>query len=137
MSSSCSSSCCCCSADPSMEAKMALDTWIKAVASGSTDSVLKLYAEESVLLPTLEGRVCDTTDKRRAYFDHFTAKLPQGKINAIRSRVMGDIAINSGHYTFTFKDGSSAAARFSFVYKKTPQGWMIVDHHSSLMPSGH
>jgi uncharacterized protein (TIGR02246 family) len=134
--SGCTSSCCC-SVDKSADVKNTLETWLKTVGSGSAEAVTKLYADEAVLLPTLQGKVCDTAASRLDYFKHFTAKIPQGKIDEIRSRVLGDIAINSGHYTFTFKDGTSAAARFSFVYKKTPQGWMIIDHHSSLVPAGH
>ena len=49
-------------------------------------------------------------------------------------RTFGDIAINSGVYTFTFKDGSSVQARFSYVYRWNGQDWRIIEHHSSAMP---
>ena len=40
-----------------------------------------------------------------------------------------------GNYTFNFKDGSSAQARFTYVYKKVDENnWIIVEHHSSLLP---
>ncbi|NTU76827.1 MAG: DUF4440 domain-containing protein [Alphaproteobacteria bacterium] len=143
MSSSCCCSCSCSANSAEKEVRKALDTWVAAVASGSAEAVTKLYVtdvddlDDAVLLPTLSGVICDTHPKRLDYFKHFTAKFPQGKIDEVHTRVLGNVAINSGHYTFTFKDGTSAAARFSFVYAKTLQGWMIVDHHSSLVPAGH
>jgi ketosteroid isomerase-like protein len=53
-------------------------------------------------------------------------------------RVYGDIAVNSGYYTFFHeKDGKtmSIAARYTFVYRKDSDGeWYIIDHHSSAAP---
>ncbi len=142
--SSCSSSACCCCSDPShqvREVQETLNTWLKAVSSGSPDAVMTLYTDDAVLLPTLSPVLCDNPAKRLDYFKVFTAKQNlKGKIDDIRTRVYGDMAINSGHYTFSFtQDGkeTSAPARFTFVYKKTALGWMIVEHHSSLLPAGH
>jgi hypothetical protein len=53
-------------------------------------------------------------------------------------RVYGDTAVNTGYYTFSFvKDGEtkSLPARYSFTYVKSGERWLIVDHHSSAMPS--
>ena len=143
MSSCCSHSCCCAEKDSKevQEVKDVLNVWLNAVASGGPDAVMTLYTDHAVLLPTLSGKICNDPAKRLEYFTHFTAKDSlKGTINELHTRVLGDVAINSGHYTFTFKEGGkevSAAARFSFVYKKTPLGWLIVDHHSSLVPAGH
>jgi len=55
-----------------------------------------------------------------------------------RIRVYGDMAINSGTYTFSeVRDGkpTSRPARFSFVYRHRDGRWLIVDHHSSAVPS--
>jgi len=46
----------------------------------------------------------------------------------------------SGLYTFSFEeDGKmvSIPARFSFVYEKENGKWLIVEHHSSKVPSTH
>lgn len=53
-------------------------------------------------------------------------------------RVYNDTAVNTGYYTFSFvKDGEtkSLPARYSFTYVKRGDDWLIVDHHSSAMPS--
>ena len=55
-----------------------------------------------------------------------------------RVQVYGDIAINSGYYTLTRRqDGrtTQSPARFSFVYQKRGDDWLIVSHHSSVMPA--
>jgi hypothetical protein len=49
-------------------------------------------------------------------------------------RVFGQIAINSGIYTFSFNDGASVQARYTFVYRWNGERWMIIEHHSSQMP---
>lgn len=47
-------------------------------------------------------------------------------------------ATNSGLYTFTFADGSTADARFTYVYEYVDGQWLIEAHHSSLQPAaGH
>lgn len=136
------SSCCCsCSCDSTKDVEQSLQTWLKAVSSGTPDAVMKLYANDAVLLPTLAEGVRNTPEKRLDYFKVFTAKPQlQGKIDELHTRVFGDMAINSGLYTFSYShDGhtESAPARFTFVYKKTQDGWTIVEHHSSLVPAGH
>lgn len=116
----------------------ALDTWLAAVSTGSSDAVMKLYATDAVLLPTLLPKVYNTPELRKEYFNFFTARENlKGTVNEQHIRVFGNIAVNSGFYTFTFTEKDkivTVPARFSFVYQKTPQGWLIVDHHSSRLP---
>ena len=57
-----------------------------------------------------------------------------GNIDESNIRIFDYIAINSGIYTFSFKDGSSAQARFTFMYRKNNEAWKIIEHHSSLLP---
>lgn len=121
------------------EISQVFDQWMAAVGTGSSDAVMKLYAEDAVLLPTLSGKVCNTPELRKEYFDEFTAKPNlKGVVVESHIRVFGGMAVNSGLYTFSYtKDGATVVvpARFSFVYHKYPQGWLIVDHHSSRMPT--
>ena len=111
------------------------DDWNKALQTGSPDEVVKLYDKKAILLPTLSGQVRHTHEEIKDYFVHFLSKKPIGKINESNIRIFGNLAINSGIYTFNFKDGSSAEARFTYVYKKVDENnWIIVEHHSSLLP---
>ena len=57
-----------------------------------------------------------------------------------RIRVYGDVAINTGAYTFSeMRDDKPLVrpARFSFVFRKRDGRWLIVDHHSSAVPAPH
>ena len=53
-------------------------------------------------------------------------------------RVYGDTAIVSGAYTFSdVRDGVAGnirPTRFTFVFRRDGDRWLIVDHHSSRVP---
>ena len=56
-----------------------------------------------------------------------------------RVRVLGNVAVNTGYYTFTaMRNGQPdpRPARFSFTYRLRDGKWLIVDHHSSSVPGG-
>lgn len=110
------------------------EAWNNALQTGNPKNVVSLYETNAILLPTVSNMVRHNHAEIEDYFVHFLAKGPQGKINESNVRTFGDIAINSGVYTFTFKDDASVQARFTFVYRWNGQRWMIVEHHSSAMP---
>lgn len=110
------------------------DEWNNALQTGDPKKVAALYETNSILLPTVSNKVRHDHAEIEDYFVHFLAKGPQGTIDEANVRTFGQIAINSGVYTFSFKDGSAVQARFSFVYRWNGQRWMIVEHHSSKMP---
>lgn len=110
------------------------DEWNSALQTGDPKQVAALYESNGILLPTLSNQVRHNHAEIEDYFVSFTAKGPVGTIDESNIRVFGQIAINSGVYTFNFKDGSAAQARFTFVYRWNGQRWMIVEHHSSQMP---
>lgn len=110
------------------------EAWNSALQTGEPGNVAALYASDGILLPTLSNKVRHNHEEIKDYFVHFLAKGPVGKIDEANVRLFGEIAINSGVYTFTFKDGSAAQARFTFVYRKDGDRWMITEHHSSQMP---
>lgn len=47
-----------------------------------------------------------------------------------------NIAQDVGIYTFSFKDGSSVKARYTYVYEWREGQWLIAHPHSSAMPEG-
>ena len=110
------------------------DEWNSALKSGDPKSVAILYEANSILLPTMSDKVRHNRDEIEDYFKHFLVKGPVGHIDEANVRKFGQLAINSGVYTFTFKDGSAVQARFTFVYRWNGKRWMIVEHHSSKLP---
>ena len=108
--------------------------WNQALQSGDPKQVTALYDENAILLPTLSNKVRHTHEEIEDYFVHFLAKGPSGKIDEANVRIHDNIAINSGVYSFTFADGTSAKARFTYVYQRKGEEWKIAEHHSSLMP---
>lgn len=110
------------------------DEWNNALQTGEAKNVAVLYETNGILLPTVSNKVRHNHEEIEDYFVHFVAKGPVGRINESNIRTFGDVAINSGVYTFAFKDGSEVPARFTFVYRWNGQRWMIVEHHSSQMP---
>ena len=114
------------------------DEWNRSLG-GTAETVDANYAPDAILIPTLSKDIRDTSTGRIAYFkDEFLPKKPSGKIDKSYVRCFGDIAINSGLYTFTFRDGTTkeTQARYTFVYQRqSPDDkWLIIEHHSSKMP---
>ncbi|MUG97711.1 SgcJ/EcaC family oxidoreductase [Scytonema sp. UIC 10036] len=114
------------------------DKWNAALQTGNPDEVVKLYAKNAVLLPTLSNQVRIDRSQMRDYFQHFLKYQPIGTILQQNIRVIDkSIAINSGIYSFNIiknNQPEKVVARYSFVYHHDGNDWLIVDHHSSAMP---
>lgn len=109
--------------------------WNKALESGDPDKVVRLYATNAILLPTLSNRPRTSHAEIRDYFAKtFMPRGPSGTIVKAYVRVFADVAICSGIFAFTFRDRSAAQVRKSFVYRWNGEEWLIIEHHSSLMP---
>lgn len=110
------------------------DDWNRALQRGDARKVARLYESNAILLPAVSNKVRHNHEEIEDYFVHFLSRGPKGEINESNVRTFGDVAINSGVYTFTFKDGSAVQGRFTFVYRWNGQRWKIVEDHSSQMP---
>jgi len=108
--------------------------WNSALSTLEPKNVVALYDETAVLLPTVSNQVRHNHAEIEDYFVNFLQKKPQGTIDESNVRIFGDLAINSGVYTFVFGDGATVQARFTFVYKNNGSEWKIIEHHSSAMP---
>lgn len=111
--------------------------WNSSLQSGDPDKVVTNYANDAVLLPTMSKKVRHGREEIKDYFNHFLTLNPRGEINEKNIRIYGDIAVNSGLYTFKIRkseEEEEIKARFTFVYKKTENEWKIIEHHSSVMP---
>jgi Domain of unknown function (DUF4440) len=63
---------------------------------------------------------------------------PESRVRRSVDPSYGDTAVNTGYYTFAYlKDGEmkNFPARYSFTYVRNGDRWLIVDHHSSAVPS--
>ena len=110
--------------------------WDAALRTGDASAVVRLYAPDAVLLPTFSNRVRRSHLEIMDYFGPLVARGASAVIDDSSIRVFDDVAVHSGIYTFGFASGPvrSAQARFTFVYRRTGDGWRIVEHHSSAMP---
>jgi uncharacterized protein (TIGR02246 family) len=125
---------------PKEEVATATLAWGQVLGENDPDKVLPLYAEDAVLWGTLSPTVRADRAALRDYFVTAFKVLPSLKVafGDQLIRVYGNTAVNTGYYTFSFvKDGEtkSLPARYSFTYVKNGEQWLIVDHHSSAMPS--
>lgn len=117
--------------------------WCKSIATAKGDAsvMVKFYAPHAILLPTLSPEILfNHQGGMNAYFTQLTS-LPDIKCRTDRivTQIEGDIAINSGLYTFSYREGKQGKlvtipARFTFVYKRQDSHWFIINHHSSRLP---
>lgn len=118
-------------------AKALLSQWAEAVSRQSLEDVLALYAEDAMLVPTVQNALAVTAADRRSYFEGFLSK--QGlncRIDSVETRVVsGGAAVTlAGHYTFSFVEDDapqSVAARFLYTVSGIDDLWRIEAHHSS------
>lgn len=118
-----------------------LDRWFSAVKTGDAAVVSALYAPDAILLSTLKGEVMKGREKISSYFaEAFLPRRPLGVVLEPHTRLVSGVGINSGLYRFEL-DGKGAervvvVARYTFVYQWLNDDWIIVEHHSSLSPTG-
>lgn len=121
--------------------------WINKVEARDVEAVVGLYAENGILLGTM-----DTAKPRigheaiKDYFDHFlandkvTANFPE-KITDKDIRQLGlGFVMYSGYYDFILEKNSKvkiAHAKFTYIYKIQKNGELLIVHHNSgLTPEG-
>ncbi|MFD1811679.1 SgcJ/EcaC family oxidoreductase [Rhodococcus gannanensis] len=115
-----------------------LAEWNDALATGDPETVAALYAPDAVLIPTVSNEIRTGHDAIVAYFTDFLPRRPSAVVEqSVITALDTDHVIDSGVYRFTLHDGnevSTVDARYSFVYEKQGDDWLIVNHHSSAMP---
>jgi len=127
-------------AGPKEDVAAVTSKWAQALGEDDPEKVLPLYADDAVLWGTLSPTVRADRTALQDYFIGAFKALPGLKVTFGEQliRVYGATAVNTGYYTFSYvKDGEtkSLPARYSFTYVKSGEHWLIVDHHSSAMPS--
>jgi len=117
-------------------------TWCKTMgtAKGDAHQIIKFYAPNAILLPTLSSNILiNHHGGFDAYFSSLTSH-DQFKCTPeeLKTQLVGNVAINSGKYAFSYRDAHHhkiIPARFTFVYQKQGKEWLIINHHSSVVPS--
>ena len=127
-------------AGPKEEVAAAAQAWADGMSSHDIERVLALYDREAVLWGTRSPKLRDNPQAVREYFELLNKVPPSYKaaLGEQRIRVYGDMAINTGSYTFSeVHDGKEVLrpARYSMVYIHRGGHWLIVDHHSSAVPA--
>nr|WP_028813507.1 SgcJ/EcaC family oxidoreductase [Streptomyces flavidovirens] len=117
------------------------DQWNAALQTGDPEKVAARYAFDAVLLPTASPRIRTNRAEIVDYFEHFLQNKPVGKkVKSVINVLDHNSAIDSGLYQFTLTDpktGEKRAvdARYTYEYEKRGGAWLIVNHHSSVLPS--
>ena len=127
-------------AGPQEDVSAATQTWIEAMTARDADRVVTLYDPAAVLWGTRSTTIRDNPASVREYFNGLKTAPASYKVvvNDQHIRIFGDIAVNSGAYTFSeTRDEKQILrpARFTFVFANRNGRWMIVDHHSSAVPA--
>jgi len=121
------------------EISRATAAWAEGMSRHDIDAVMALYDSDAVLWGTRSAQLRDNPERVREYFGVLRTVPASYKavVGEQRIRVYGDIAIDTGTYTFSeVRDGKEVLrpARFSMVYHRRDGRWLIVDHHSSALP---
>ena len=129
----------CAFTERTIEIEHAFHKWVSALNSGKSDEVVKLYAKDATLLPTLSPKILTTHQQLKQYFD-ILARKPNIKVvvDKLKVSIIGNIAFSNGLYTISYTENGhtvSVPARFNFVYQHRSGQWLIIDHHSSVLPA--
>ena len=112
--------------------------WNRALQTGDAEAVAQRYAEDAVLLPTVSNVPRTNHEEIRDYFEHFLEKKPVGRIDTRNIKAGCNKLTDAGTYTFRVTDGDKVEdvpGRYTFVYEYRDGKWLIVHHHSSVMPT--
>jgi uncharacterized protein (TIGR02246 family) len=108
--------------------------WNNALKTLNPDEVVYLYAQDGILLPTVENGPLIGRAAIRGYFVHFLEDKPSGEINERTIRIGCNVALDAGLYTFTYAAKEPTKARYTYVYEYDGGRWLIAHHHSSKRP---
>lgn len=121
-----------------------MQKWVEAVQARDIDRVLALYDEQqSVFWGTFADHIRVSRAQAKTYFDRFlsAASLQCEVVEAVAHELAPTVVNLIGSYRFTIAreegaDPVASMARFTYTFKLDADSgqWLIVEHHSSLMP---
>lgn len=110
--------------------------WNATLKTNDPQAVANLYADKAVLLPTVSD-IRTGRDQIKSYFEMFLPQKPQAVINSRNIFIDCNWAVDTGIYTFTLSvngQPQQVVARYTYVYEYENGKWLIINHHSSLVP---
>ncbi|MEH6387720.1 MULTISPECIES: SgcJ/EcaC family oxidoreductase [Pseudomonas] len=124
-----------CKATTKAEIAALFQDWNAALQTGDPQQVVDLYANDSILLPTVSNQPRLAAAEKADYFQHFMQDRPSGSIDLSSIEIGCNMAVDAGLYSFAFADtGTVVRGRYSFTYRWNGSQWLITSHHSSKMP---
>ena len=112
--------------------------WLQAVCSHDVNRVLALYTSDAVLLGTFAHEIKQGQELVE-YFRVFLNKADLcGQIDDCIMQETPSGPVLSGIYTFWWVGSGGPEqerARFSFVFTPSGDDWLILNHHSSVVPA--
>lgn len=125
-------------ADDAVRAQIAAATveWISTFNTRDATRIAALYAPDAILWGTVSSTIRTTPQEILEYFKESSARRPKLRmvLGEYHVQLYGDLATNSGYYASRNPvDGNEVVVpmRFTFIYRKQDDRWMIVNHHSS------
>lgn len=124
------------------EIHAALMKWINTLGSGQGEKpIAALYAPDAILLATFAPKPLTTPTAIAAYFRQLTQKPElRARVQSETIDLFGGGGADTGLYTFSYRGNGKEVqvpARFTFVFRRSAKGWLIVSHQSSLVPQSH
>ncbi len=121
------------------EIASALDSWKGAVEGGDAEAIVALYDKNAIMISTFVQQPITKRADLLSYYKKVVSN-PDVRVEVQEShpRRFGNVAVNTGRYTLSYtQEGEEVVvpARFSFVYQLQGGKWVIVDHHSSAVPT--
>jgi uncharacterized protein (TIGR02246 family) len=123
---------------PVQDVEAATQQWITAFNRKNAKEIVALYAPDAVFFGTSSGVL---RSKPELVWDYFKGIGDLGDSTIAtgehRVQVFGNVAVNTGYYTRSSTQAGKLVqnpARFTFVYQLREGRWMIVTHHSSVLP---
>ncbi|MBP8083080.1 MAG: DUF4440 domain-containing protein [Spirochaetes bacterium] len=117
-----------------------LNQWMQAINKADIESLLSLYDQDAILIPTFSNRVLNSQEKLRDYFEKLGSR--EDLSIALHENTVRIQTLNAGYYTvngiynWRFKvEGEilNFEARFSYLLDMNSQS-PILHHHSSQVP---
>lgn len=114
--------------------------WKDAIKARQLNKIVNLYSEKAILLGAFSPEVATSKKEISQYFKELF-KRTDLSVHFLETYItkLEEVAINTGILRFDYtQDGNkrSAVARYTFVlqYSSITGQWLIVNHHSSVLP---